>query len=113
MGYFIINAVVLGLAALAFQYFWKAILKFCFNLLLGALNITKKVITVVRRSGKAVFYLYRRWKDGRITRLDIGKNLPEGEVIEDPDLLPQGLQDELEIHPEVTVHSGDINPEEF
>ncbi len=109
MGVFIITAAIFSLAVLVFQYFWKAVLKVCYYLLLNAIDVIGKAIVAIKRGGKAVMYLYRRWRNGRITR-----KLVETEEEEVPEeLLPEGLQEELKIHDEVIVHRGDINPEEF
>lgn len=109
MGVFIITTAIISLAVLVFQYFWKAVLKFCYYLLLGAIDVIKKIIVATKRFGKAVMYLYRRWKNGKVTRVTVE---PDEEEI-DVDMLPEGLQKELEIHDEVIVRNTDISPEEF
>lgn len=109
MGVFIITLAIISLATLVFQYFWKAVLKACYYLLLGAIEVTKKIIVATKRFGKAVMYLYRRWKNGKVTRVIV--ETEEEEV--DVDLLPEGLRNEMEIHEEVIVRRDDIKPEEF
>ena len=54
-------------------------------------------------------YLYRRYRNGKIVRVKVE---PEEEPV-DVDMLPPGLQDELEVHDEVIVRRDDIKPEEF
>lgn len=109
MGIFIIAGAIIGLCSLVFQYFWKAVLKFCYYLLLKSVEVTKKIIVATKRFGKCVMYLYRRYRNGRIVRTKVE---PEEEEV-DVDMLPQGLQDELAIHEEVIVRNDDISPEEF
>lgn len=109
MGVFIITAAIISLAVLVFKYFWKAVLKFCYYLLLGAVDVLKKIIVATKRTGKAIMYLYRRWRNGKVTR----KLVETDEEPVDVDLLPEGLQNELELHDEVVVRNTDISPEEF
>lgn len=108
MGYFIIAAAMLGLFSYLFQLFWKAVLKFCYWLLKKSIDVIKKLITFVKRAGRAVAFLYRRYKNGKIVRTEY----TEEEVhIED---LPEDLQKEFEDHDEVVVRNNtDIEPEEF
>lgn len=109
MGTFIITTAIFALCVLVFQYFWKAVLKACYYLLLGAIDVVRKIIVATKRFGKCAMYLYRRWKNGKITRVMV--ETEEEEV--DIDMLPQGLQNELEVYDEVIVKRGDISPEEF
>ena len=110
MGIYIITAAVLGLCALAFKYYWRDVLRFCYNLLLKSIDVVKKIITTTVRAGKAVMWLYRRWKNGKITKLEVdtdGEPMPI-------ELLPPGLQDELRDNNEVIVRNNtEISPEEF
>lgn len=110
MGTFIITLAILSLCAWVFKLFWKAILKFCFYLLEKSVDVVSKIITATKRAGKAVMYLYRRYRNGKITRVNVNDNIEEEEV--DIDMLPDGLQDELEINDEVIVKK-EISPEEF
>lgn len=110
MGTFIITLAILSLCAWVFKLFWKAILKFCFYLLEKSVDVISKIITATKRAGKAVMYLYRRYRNGKITRVNVNDNIEEEEV--DIDMLPEGLQDELEINDEVIVKK-EISPEEF
>lgn len=109
MGTFIITIGLLSLFTYIFQLFWKAALRVCYHLLLKAIDVVKKIIVATKRFGKAVFYLYKRYKNGRVFKVKV--ETEEEEV--DIDMLPEGLQDELEIHDEVVTHTGDIMPEEF
>lgn len=109
MGTFIITLAILTLCAWVFKLFWKAVLRFCFYLLERLVDVVTKIITAVKRNGKAVMYLYRRLRNGKVIRTHVDP--PEEEV--DVDMLPDGLQDELGIHEEVIVKKGDISPEEF
>lgn len=111
MGTFIITLGILAICAWVFKFFWKAILKFCFYLLEKAVDVVTKIITATRRAGKAVMYIYRRYRDGRTTKVELNKHVDEEPV--DIDMLPEGLQEELGIHEEVIVKKGDISPEEF
>lgn len=110
MGTFIITLAILSLCAWVFKLFWRAILKFCFYLLEKSVDVVSKIITATKRAGKAVMYLYRRYRNGKITRVNVNDNIEEEEV--DIDMLPEGLQDELEINDEVIVKK-EISPEEF
>lgn len=111
MGTFIITLGILAICAWVFKFFWKAILKFCFYLLEKSEEVVTKIITATKRAGKAVMYIYRRYRDGRINRVNVNENIIEEPV--DVDMLPEGLQEELGIHEEVIVKKGDISPEEF
>lgn len=111
MGTFIITLGILAICAWVFKFFWKAILKFCFYLLEKSVEVVTKIITATKRAGKAVMYIYRRYRDGRITKTNVNDNIVEEPV--DIDMLPEGLQEELGIHEEVIVKKGDISPEEF
>lgn len=111
MGTFIITISILALCAFVFTIFWKAILRFCFYLLEKSIDVVTKIITATKRAGKAVMYIYRRYRDGRVTKTDVNENINEEPV--DIDMLPDGLQEELGIHEEVIVKKGDISPEEF
>ena len=107
MGTFLIVAAVFSLATLIFQYFWKAVLKFFFYVLQKAVEAIKKIIVAVKRAGKVMMILYRKHRDGKIYKTEY-----TDEVV-DPDDVPEGLIEELEIHKEVIVKTGDINPSEF
>ena len=109
MGTLILTAAIIGFCSVVFQFFWKAVLKACYYLLLGAVEVIKKAIVATKRFGKCVMYLYRRWKNNKITRVVV--QTEEEEV--DVDMLPEELQNELEVHEEVIVKKGDIKPEEF
>lgn len=107
MGAFIIGAAILGLASLIFQYFWKAVLKFFFYILEKAVDVIKKIIVAVRRAGKVIMILYKRHKNGKVYKTEYT------EQVVDEDDIPEGLRDELDVHEEVIVKKGDINPSEF
>lgn len=111
MGTFIITLAILSICAWVFKLFWKAILKFCFNLLERSLNVVTKIITAAKRNGKVVMYLYRRYINGSVTKTPVVNPGPEEPV--PVELLPDGLKEELEIHEEVIVKKGDISPDEF
>lgn len=109
MGVYIIGVALFALCTLVFQYFWKAVLKFCYYLLLKSIDVIKKIIVATKRFGKCVMYLYRRYRNGKVVRVRVE---PDEEEV-DVDMLPQGLQDELDIHEEVIVKRDDIKPEEY
>ena len=99
----------MSLAALVFKYFWKDVLRICYRLLYGAYDVIKKIIVATKRFGKCVMYLYRRWRNGKLTK----KRVETEEEEVDVDMLPDGLQEELELHDEVIVKNDEITPEEF
>lgn len=107
MGTFLIVAAVISLATLIFQYFWKAVLKFFFYVLQKVIEVVKKIIVAVRRAGKVMMILYRKHRDGKIYKTEY-----KDELIDEEDV-PEGLIDELEVHPEVIVKKGEIDPSEF
>ena len=107
MGVFILTIAAISLATLIFQYFWKAVLKFFFYILEKAVDVIKKIIVAVRRAGKVIMILYKRHRDGKIYKVEYKE-----EEIDDRDV-PEGLRDELDIHEEVIVKKGDIDPSEF
>lgn len=107
MGTIILTAAIIGLASFLFQLFWKQVLRFFYYLMLGAIDIARKVITAVRRGKKVVMILYRRYTSGRVTKEEYKE-----EDIEFEDV-PEELQDELYTHEEVIVKKGDIDPTEF
>lgn len=107
MGTFLIVAAVFSLATLIFQLFWKAVLKFFFYVLQKAIDAVKKIIVAVRRAGKVMMILYKRHRDGKIYKVEYKE-----EVLDDIDV-PEGLRDELDVHEEVIVKKGDIDPSEF
>ena len=109
MGVLILTFAIIGVASYVFQLFWKAVLKFCYYLLLKSIDVVKKIIVATKRFGKCVMYLYRRYKNGKIVRIHID---PEEEEV-DVDMLPKELQEQLGIHNEVIVRDEDIKPEEF
>lgn len=109
MGTFIITIAVLGLCVYVFTLLWKSVLKFCYYLLLRSADVVTKVITATKKAGKAAWWLYKRYRNGRTVRVPVE---PEEEEV-DIDMLPDGLQEELEIHDEVIVKKGDIDPAEF
>ena len=107
MGVFILTIAAISLATLIFQYFWKAVLRFFFYILQKAVDVIKKIIVAVRRAGKVIMILYKRHKDGKVY-----KTVYTEEVVDEDDI-PEGLRDELDVHEEVIVKKGDINPSEF
>lgn len=107
MGTFLIVAAVFSLATLIFQYFWKAVLKFFFYILQKAVDVIKKIIVAVRRAGKVMMILYKRHKNGKVYKTEYTE-----EVVDEDDI-PEGLRDELDVHEEVIVKKGDIDPSEF
>ncbi len=109
MGTFIITLAILSLCVYVFKLFWKAVLRWCYKLLVKAIDVIKSIIVAVKNAGKAVMYLYRRYKNGKITRLRVE---PEEEEVPE-DLLPEGLRNELEVNDEVIVKNDEIKPEEF
>lgn len=109
MGTFIITTIIIGVCAWVFQIFWRAVLRFCFYLLQRSIDVVKKIITTTKKTGKAVMYLYRRYKNGKVIKTTVE---PDEEEV-DVDMLPQGLQDELDVHEEVIVRKDDIDPAEF
>lgn len=60
----------------------------------------------MRRLGRVIMILYRRYKNGKITKTESEEEL-DGEDV------PEGLRDELDVHEEVIVKKGDIDPSEF
>ena len=107
MGVFLIGAAIFGLATLIFQYFWKAVLKFFFYILQKAVDVIRKIIVAVRRAGKVIMILYKRHRDGKVYKTEY-----TDEVVDEEDI-PEGLRDELDVHEEVIVKKGDIDPSEF
>lgn len=107
MGVFILTIAAISLATLIFQYFWKAVLRFFFYILQKAVDVIKKIIVAVRRAGKVIMILYKRHKDGKVYKTEYTE-----EVVDEDDI-PEGLRDELDVHEEVIVKKGDINPSEF
>lgn len=107
MGIFIITVLVLSLAVWIFNHVWKLALRFFYYALLGAVDITKKIIVATRRLGKVMFLLYKRLKNGKVYKV----KYDEEEV--DFEDIPEGLKDELECHEEVIVKNNDIDPSEF
>ena len=107
MGIFIITIAILSLAVWIFTQVWKLALKFFYYALLGAVEIAKKVIVATRRLGKVMYILYKRHKDGKVSRVKYDE-----EVVYEDDI-PEGLRDELDYHKEVVVKKDDINPSEF
>lgn len=107
MGLFIITIAIFSLATWIFQQFWKAVLKFFYYLLLKAVDAIKKIIVAVRRAGKVIMILYKRHKNGKVYKTEY----TEDEVDEDD--IPEGLREELDVHEEVIVKKGDIDPTEF
>lgn len=90
-----------------------AIMEICFKiLLLFASSFSRcryKSDNCNKKAGKAAWWLYKRYRNGRTVRVPVE---PEEEEV-DIDMLPDGLQEELEIHDEVIVKKGDIDPAEF
>lgn len=106
MGLFIITIAIFSLATLVFQVFWKAVLQAFYYIIQKAPEVSKKIIVAVRRLGRVIMILYRRWASGKIT-----KN--ESEEVLQPEDVPEGLWEELDIHNEVIVKKGEIDPSEF
>lgn len=71
MGVYIIGVAIFALCTLVFQYFWKAVLKFCYYLLLRSIDVIKKIIVATKRFGKCVMYLYRRYRNGKVVRVKV------------------------------------------
>lgn len=107
MGVFILTIAAISLATLIFQYFWKAVLRFFFYILQKAVDVIKKIIVAVRRAGKVIMILYKRHKNGKVYKTEYTE-----EVVDEDDI-PEGLRDELDVHEEVIVKKGDIDPSEF
>lgn len=108
----IITAVILSLAVWVFKLYWKALVKFVFHLMERAIDLISRVITVVKRFGKAIWYLYRRYRNGKIFRRNLNENSDgiEEEPIDDPDLLPEELRNALNLNEDEEVI---VRPEEF
>lgn len=107
MGIFIITIAILSLAVWIFNQVWKLALKFFYYVLLGAIDVAKKIIVATRRLGRVMFLLYKRMKNGKVYKVKY-----EEEEVDEVDV-PEGLRDELEIHEEVIVKKDDIDPSEF
>lgn len=106
---FIITLAIISLCLYVFQLIWKQVLKWCYDLLLKSVDVVAKVITSVKRNGKAIMYLYRRFINGKTVRNQVDT---EGEDV-DIDMLPEELQQMLNTGKEVINHEGDIDPAEF
>lgn len=106
---FIITIAILSICAWVFKIVWRATLKWCYYLLLETVDAIAKLIVTVRRQGKAIMYLYRRYRNGRTTKTKV--NHEEEEV--DIDMCPEELQEKLNTGKEVLTHEGDISPTEF
>lgn len=109
MGTFIITLGIFALCAYVFKLFWKAVLIVCYNILVDAVDIATSVITATKRMGKAVMYLWKRYKNGKVVKQKVETDEEEVDV----DLLPEGLKNELDIHDDVIVKKGCPTPEEF
>lgn len=107
MGLFLISVAVFSLATLIFQHFWKAVLRFFFFVLQKAVDVAKKIIVAVRRAGRVMMILFKRLFNGKVYKTEY----TEEEICEED--VPEGLRDELDIHEEVIVKKGDIDPNEF
>ncbi|MBD5325237.1 MAG: hypothetical protein HDS04_00985 [Bacteroides sp.] len=105
MGLLIVGAAML-LLYVAFRFFWNAMWKFVVWLLEKSENVIKKIVTTTKRAGRAIMYLYRRYKNGSIRRVCINDNIEEDDVLEED--LPPELREQLEIHNEV-----ELRQEEF
>lgn len=107
MGVYIITIFIFSLASWIFQQYWKEVLKFFYYILQKSVNVVKKIIVATRRAGKAVMMLYKRLRNGKVYKTEF----TEEEISEDD--IPEGLREELDIHEEVIVKKGDIDPTEF
>lgn len=93
---FIIKIALLALLIYAaFKVIWKDVVAACARLVEGILNLIAKLKVAIRRGRKAIFVLYRRYKDGRTTKTEITE--------EDVDVLPDELNDLLEQQEQVQV----------
>lgn len=109
---YIITISILSICAIAFRMYWKSVLKFCYYLLKRAIDVVKKIITSIKRQGKAIFFIYKMYRNKRITKSRV--HITEEEI--DIDLLPQEFQDILNnASPvqEVINRTNDIDPSEF
>lgn len=93
----LITAGMLLLVAIAFKLFWNDILSFIETVIDKLGEISRAFIKFVRRNGKAVAYIVRRYFNGKITR----------EKIEEIDieLCPDEVQDALNEGKEVLVRN--------
>jgi len=94
----LITVGILSLASLVFKLFWKAIINWCKNIFRAAVGVIKGVITLTRQVGKVGKFLYRRWKNGKITKTPI---TTEEEV--DITDVPKDIANALGISDEVIV----------
>lgn len=94
---FIVKIALLALLIYAaFKIIWNAVLAACDALVDGVIDLVAKLKVAIRRGRKAIFVLYRRYKDGRTTKTEIGKE-------EDVDVLPDELNNLLEEQEQVHV----------
>lgn len=110
-GLFIITVAVLSLANSAFKETWKHALKYFFLILEEVVKIAaellKKLVVATKKLGKVIFILWRRYKNGKITKVEY----KEEEV--DYEDVPEGLKKALGINKEVILKEGDIERSEF
>ena len=107
MGLFLITVAIFSLATLIFQYFWKAVLRFFYYVLQKAVDVAKSIVVAVRRFGRVMMILFKRLFNGKVYKTEYTE---EQVHIED---VPEGLREELDLHEEVVVKQGEINPWEF
>lgn len=94
----LITAGILMLALFVFKYYWKDIVNWCKKAIRLASDVIKGVITFTKKAGKVVSYLYRRLKNGKITRATV---TTVEEITSDE--LPKEVAEALGISDEVLV----------
>lgn len=83
---FIVKIALLSLLVYAaFKVLWAGVVAAAAKLIEMSVNLVAKLKVVIRKNGKAIFYLIRRFSDDRMTKIQIGTEEPV-------DLLPDELE---------------------
>lgn len=94
---FVIKVALLGLIVYAaFKVLWAGVVAAAAKLIEMTVNLVAKLKVVIRKNGKAIFYLIRRMADGRTVKNKIGDDEPV-------EILPDELEEELYEQPEETM----------
>ena len=101
---FVVKIALLGLLVYAaFRVLWAGIVAAAAKLLEMTINLVAKLKVAIRKGGHAIFYLIRRFADGRTVMNQIGKSEPV-------DILPDELEELLKKQEEEKmIHVKDEN----
>ena len=87
-----------NLRRFVFKLYWKETIEFCKYAIRNDNDVVKGVVTFTKQEEKVIPLLYRRWKNGNITKTEI--SLTPTITVED---LPDEIANALKISNEVMV----------